>query len=248
MWKYESESPSVMSDSLQPHGLYSPGNSPGQNTGVGIPSLLQGIFPTQGSNPGLLHCRQILYQLSYRGSPHESMKRHNSCSEEEQGLMLGLHLQSCAFSSSGLPSGCVGREHSRRPHGSRNARTVMPEREKGMVKETNRALLTHHLCVPKFALPGEDWWGLFTNIQSEMSPWGFALGPPEGMHVLHTWPTQGLPLTLGAVSSSVVLPVFRQSLNDNFRENEPPSSVRHSGPNRHQNKYNVQTLFSKSKR
>ena len=52
-----------------PHGPYSPWNSPGQNTGVGSLSLLQGIFPTQGSNPGLPHCRQILYQLSHRGSP-----------------------------------------------------------------------------------------------------------------------------------------------------------------------------------
>ena len=42
---------------------------PGQNTGVGCHFLLQGIFPTQESNPGLLHCRQILYQLSYEGSP-----------------------------------------------------------------------------------------------------------------------------------------------------------------------------------
>jgi len=41
----------------------------GQNTGVGSLSLLQGVFPTQGSNRGLLHCRQILYQLSYQGSP-----------------------------------------------------------------------------------------------------------------------------------------------------------------------------------
>ena len=48
-----SESCSVMSNSLRPHGLYSPWNSPGQNTGVGSLSLLQGIFPTQGSNPGL---------------------------------------------------------------------------------------------------------------------------------------------------------------------------------------------------
>ena len=64
-----SESGSVVSDSLQPHRLYSPWNSPGQNTGVGSLSLLQGIFPTQGSNPGLLHCRQILYQLSHKGSP-----------------------------------------------------------------------------------------------------------------------------------------------------------------------------------
>ena len=64
-----SESRSVVSDSLRPHGGYSPWNSPGQNTGVGSHSLLQGTFPTRGSNPGLLHCRQILYQLSYQGSP-----------------------------------------------------------------------------------------------------------------------------------------------------------------------------------
>ena len=61
----ESESRLVQSNSLQPHELYSPWNSPGQNTGVGNLSLLQGIFPTQGSNPGLLHCRWILYQLSH---------------------------------------------------------------------------------------------------------------------------------------------------------------------------------------
>ena len=58
-----------MSNSLQPHGLYSPWNSPGQNTEVGSLSLLQRIFPTQGLNPGLLHCRQMLYQLSHKGSP-----------------------------------------------------------------------------------------------------------------------------------------------------------------------------------
>ena len=46
---------------LWPHGLYSPWNSPGQNTEVGSLSLLQGIFPTQGSNPGLSHCRWVLY-------------------------------------------------------------------------------------------------------------------------------------------------------------------------------------------
>ena len=63
----ESESLSVISDCLQPHRLYSPGNSSGQNTGeLGSHSLLQGLFPTQGSNPGLLHCRWILYHLSTR--------------------------------------------------------------------------------------------------------------------------------------------------------------------------------------
>ena len=65
----ENESCSVVSNSLQSHELYSPWNSPGQNTGVGSLSLLQGIFPTQGPNSGLPHCRRILYQLSHKGSP-----------------------------------------------------------------------------------------------------------------------------------------------------------------------------------
>ena len=64
-----SESCSVVSDSLQVHDLYSPWDSPGQNTGVASLSLLQGIFPTQGSNPGIPQCRQILYQLSHQESP-----------------------------------------------------------------------------------------------------------------------------------------------------------------------------------
>ena len=63
-----SESRSVMSNSLRPRGLYS-WNSPVQNTGVGSLSLLQAIFPTQGSKSGLPHCRRILYQLSHQGSP-----------------------------------------------------------------------------------------------------------------------------------------------------------------------------------
>ena len=57
----ESESHAVVSNSLQPHGLYSPWNSPGQNTGVGSCSLLQGIFLTQELNRSLLLCRWILY-------------------------------------------------------------------------------------------------------------------------------------------------------------------------------------------
>ena len=63
-------SSSVVSSCLWPHGLYPtrllrPWDSPGKNTGVGSHSLLQGIFPTQGLNAGLLHCRQILYCLSH---------------------------------------------------------------------------------------------------------------------------------------------------------------------------------------
>ena len=67
----------VMSDSLWPYGLMAcrlpgssvHGDSPGKNTGVGCCALLQVIFPTLGSNPGLPHCRWILYQLSQKGSP-----------------------------------------------------------------------------------------------------------------------------------------------------------------------------------
>ena len=65
---------SVVPDSLrlrglQPARLLCPGNPPGQNTGVGCHALLQGIFPTQGLNPGLPHCRQILYFLSTQEAP-----------------------------------------------------------------------------------------------------------------------------------------------------------------------------------
>ena len=71
----EGESCSVVSDSLRLRGLYSPWNSLGQNTGVDSLSLLQGIFPIQGLNPGLPHCRQILYQLSHQGRP-EHIQMH----------------------------------------------------------------------------------------------------------------------------------------------------------------------------
>ena len=73
-----SESHSVMSDSLWPHGLHSPWNSLGQNTGEGNLSLL----PTQELNPGLPHCRWILYQLSHKGSPRDlwdNIKFTNIC-------------------------------------------------------------------------------------------------------------------------------------------------------------------------
>ena len=51
-----------------PPGSSVHGDSPGRNAGVGCHALLQGIFPTQGSNPGLLHCRRILYRLNHQGS------------------------------------------------------------------------------------------------------------------------------------------------------------------------------------
>ena len=66
-WKWKLLS---LSDSLGPHGLFSPGNSPGQNTGVGSHSVLQGIFPTEGSNPGVLHCRRFFTSWSIRETVH----------------------------------------------------------------------------------------------------------------------------------------------------------------------------------
>ena len=68
-----------MSDSLQHHGrqptrLLCPWDSPGKKTGVGGHSFLQGILPTQESNLGLLHCKQILYHLSHQGGPKNSVK------------------------------------------------------------------------------------------------------------------------------------------------------------------------------
>ena len=70
----------VVSNSLGPHGLeptrlLCPWDSPGKNIGVGCHFLLQGIFLTQESNPGLLHCRQILYQVSYQGSPLDKIAK-----------------------------------------------------------------------------------------------------------------------------------------------------------------------------
>ena len=109
-WKVvesESESRSVVSDSLPPHGLYSPRNSPGKNTGVGSLSFLQGIFPTQGLNPGLPHCRRILYQLSHKGNPRilewvaypfsraSSQHNHNCVDDFLQGHMPRDELLGC---------------------------------------------------------------------------------------------------------------------------------------------------------
>ena len=74
---FQSESCSVMSDSLWPHGqnpMLCPWDSPGKNTRVGCHFLLQGIFLTQGSNPGLPHFRQILYHLGHQGSPKSGSK------------------------------------------------------------------------------------------------------------------------------------------------------------------------------
>ena len=82
-----------MSESLQPHGLeftrlLCPWDYPGKHTGVGFHFLLQEIFPTQGLNPGLLHCKQMLSHLSHQGSPifREGCKSPN---QKWEGYLLG---------------------------------------------------------------------------------------------------------------------------------------------------------------
>ena len=80
---------SVVSDSLGPQWtvaprLLCPWNSLSENTGVGCYALLQGIFPTQGSNPGLLHYRQILYHLSHRGSHKECIRISTSIHQKQR--------------------------------------------------------------------------------------------------------------------------------------------------------------------
>ena len=97
-----------MSESWRPHGLYSPWNSLGQNTGVGSLSLLQGIFPTQRSSPGLPHRRRILYQLRHMGSPRilKWVAYHFSRDLSGSGIKLGspaLQADSLSTELSGKP-------------------------------------------------------------------------------------------------------------------------------------------------
>ena len=106
------QSHSVMSDSLQPHRYIVHRNSPGQNTLVGSCSLLQWIFLTQGLNPVLLHCRWILYQLSYEGStnriilllPHR--KKQKQIQNSDVSTAVGWLLMRLFFSHS-VMSDCL---------------------------------------------------------------------------------------------------------------------------------------------
>ena len=137
---HESESHSVVSNSLWPRGLYSPWNSPGQNTGVGSLSLLQGIFPTQWSNPGLPHCRWILYQLSYQGSRscflgtvHSGygLTKFNSLINLKFSVFM-THCWQCGVTSkvsnslSTVQLSSVTQSNSLRPHESQHARPPCP--------------------------------------------------------------------------------------------------------------------------
>ena len=88
--------------------LYSPWNSPGHNTGVGSQFPSPGIFPTQGSNPGLRHCRQILCQLSHKGSPSEvkvvqyCLTRCNPINYTVHGILQARILEWVAFPFTGI--------------------------------------------------------------------------------------------------------------------------------------------------
>ena len=97
-----------MSDSLLPCGvqptrLLCPWDFPGKNTGADCHFLLQGIFPTQGSNPGLPHCRQTLYHLSHQGSLHW-LSLHYS------GYIVGLSSNIMPRTLDGTCSSCVETE------------------------------------------------------------------------------------------------------------------------------------------
>ena len=99
LMKKKSESRSVLSNSWRPRGLFSPGSSPGQNTGVGSFFPSPGDLPNPGIEPGSPTLRQILYQLSYQGSPWTIRRSNQSILKEitpeysPEGLMLKLKLQ-----------------------------------------------------------------------------------------------------------------------------------------------------------
>ena len=90
--------PPAPEPSAERPGSYKSMNSLGKNTDAGSLSLLQGIFPTQGPNPGLPHCRWILYQLSHKGSP-----RILECTTERLHFHFSL---SCIGEGNGNPLQC----------------------------------------------------------------------------------------------------------------------------------------------
>ena len=121
---------------LQPHGLDSPWNSPGQNTRVSNRSLLQGIFTTQGSDWGLLHCRWILYQLRYQRSPDKDI---TSCKVKATQSCPTL----CDPIDSATPSTIQSMEFSR------------PEYRSGAVQFSSVTQLCQTLCNPMdCSMPG----------------------------------------------------------------------------------------------
>ena len=114
---------SVVFNSFRPHGLQPttllcPWNASGKNTGVGCHSLLQGIFLIQGSNPGLRHCRQILYHLSHFNESEETRSMEFSRPEYWSGQLFpspenlpnpGIEPRSPALQVDSLPSESLGK-------------------------------------------------------------------------------------------------------------------------------------------
>ena len=131
---------SAVSDSVLPHGLQPtrllcPWDSPRKKTRVSCHALLQGIFPNQGWNPGLPHCRQILYHLSHQGSPRilewvaYSLSRGSSRPRNQTGVS-GIADGFFQFSSVQFSRSVVS--DSLRPHESQHARPPCPSPTPGV--------------------------------------------------------------------------------------------------------------------
>ena len=137
-----------MSDSLRPHvlqptRLFCPQDSLGKNTGMGCHSLLQGIFPTQGSNPGLLHCRQTLYHLSL----------------QENLYLLDLHH---SIPSWGFPGGSAGKESP--------AMQDTWVRSLGWEDPLEEGMATHSCILAwRFLMDGGNWQAVSPTAQSKRS-------------------------------------------------------------------------------
>ena len=171
---------------LRPHGLSParlpcPWNSPGKNTGEGSHSLLQEIFPTQGSNPVLLHCRQMLYHLSLQGGPILSQSffsmegslcvvvfkpvdiSWNECSPESILGDTGLHLEAFRFEFSleqkkqnrfqPVQFSCSVLSDSLRPHESQHARPPSPSPTPGVHSDSRPSSQGCHPAISSSVVP-----------------------------------------------------------------------------------------------
>ena len=133
-----------------PPGSSVHGDSPSKNTGVGFHALLQGIFPTQGSNPGLSHCRWILYQVSYQGSPHiciflqkDGSKRIFLKSINTQGLREWNCDSECDCILNIYPYLYNHREKAMAPHSSTVARKIPWMEEPGGLQSMGSLRVRH---------------------------------------------------------------------------------------------------------
>ena len=207
----ESDSCSVVSDSLWPH--YDPWNSPGQNTGVGSLFLLQGVFPTQGLNPGLPHCRQILCQLSHKESPRilervacpfssESSRPRNgagvSCTAggflptERSGKPVFMEGEPCLFSSVQFSLSVVS--NSLWPHELQHARPPCPSPIPGVHPNSCPSSRWCHPAISSSVVP-------FSSCPQSL--------PASGsfpMSQLFAWGSQ----SIGVSASASVLPMNTQ--------------------------------------